>query len=77
MLKSGLLFDRNLLLLSGVLLGVVACATNQPAQHPATNDGVYKDQTTSNPTYYDNGSFDDNGVEPVPNNGNQNFGRRW
>lgn len=53
------------LLLITTLAGLAACTTNQPApSHPA-------------PTYYDKGSFDDNGVEPMPNNGNQNFGRRW
>jgi len=29
------------------------------------------------PSYSTNGSYDDNGAEPAPNNGNQNFGRRW
>lgn len=65
-----------LILMSGVLLGVAACA-DQTANPATTNIRIYSDNINHNPTYSLNGSFDDNGVAPPPNNGSQNFGHHW
>ena len=39
--------------------------------------GYHNEIAQPAPTYSANGSYDDNGVAPPPNNGNQNFGRKW
>lgn len=71
MLKPEHLSPRNLLLLA-VALAISACSAN-----PATvSDSKPIDQTQEG-RYFDKSSDDNNGVAPLPNNGSQNFGRKW
>ena len=59
----------KIFLAGGILLCMVACSADRNA--------TLKDADSPRaPTYSTNGSYDDNGVEPPPNNGNQNFGFR-
>ncbi len=66
---------RNLILLGTILFGISACAPEQPTNTAILNSDTCG--TNGQPTYTNNGSYDDNGAEPAPNNCNQNFGRRW
>jgi hypothetical protein len=72
---KNLIQKRNLLgaclLLGGMLIGMAACSSDQALQSQNTN------KADPAPTYNNNGSYDDNGAAPMPNAGNQNFGRRW
>jgi len=58
---------RNFILLMALMLSLTACSVGNP---PANNGSTLDHK----PTYSTNGSYDDNGIEPSPNNGNQNFG---
>jgi hypothetical protein len=69
-------FFCKILLLYAIFLSLNACTADQAINHPALGNGTDSDNIITTPTYSNNGSYDDNGVEPAPNNGNQNFGRR-
>jgi hypothetical protein len=74
MLKLLPSLTRNLLV-TGIVVLVSACSAEQSANHPTVDHAVMNSAEPA-PTYSLNGSYDDNGVEPAPNNRNQNFGRR-
>jgi hypothetical protein len=68
---------RNLIFLSGLCLSLGACVTDQQTGNASpASSGNYNTNTTVH-SYSNKGAYDDNGAEPAPNNGNQNFGRRW
>ncbi len=58
----------KLFLLGGFVLALTSCTLDRPPSYPISD---------SPHNYNLNGNYDDNGVEPPPNNGNQNFGHRW
>jgi hypothetical protein len=79
--RSGLLLACMFLMMAG---GMNACTPNEPSnQRLGTPDFNHRQVDPTNnsqnnpPTYSGNGGYDDNGVEPAPNNDNQNFGHRW
>jgi len=58
----------NLILMGGLLIGIGACMNDNGIQNYDNRDHT--------PTYSTNTANDDNGAEPMPNAGNQNFGSR-
>ena len=60
---------KSIFVLSVFLLALASCA-----DQPGTTDRINTFNDKRAPTYSTNGSYDDNGIEPPPNNGNQNFG---
>ncbi|HEU0118644.1 MAG TPA: hypothetical protein VFR09_08445 [Alphaproteobacteria bacterium] len=79
MIKSVVLLSR-LFMIGGVMFAMSGCMTdNVRTYQDTTNAGPVNNSNIqqARPSYSNNGVFDDNGVAPVPNNGSQNFGRRW
>jgi hypothetical protein len=83
MRKSTFVFAGNLILMGALVVGVSACTDNQPSNQRAGTpvfDNSQNDPTINgqnNPRHNDNDGYDNDGGDPAPNNGNQNFGRRW